>query len=297
VYEDVLTFSQRLSTFLRLSGQKQVLDLTALVLDRGSPVPLYFQIERLIEQAILSGRASPGTRVPSEPNLAEHFGVSRSVVRQSLVRLEQEGLLSRVRGRGSFVRETERRSWRLQGSEGFFQEEVHRLGRSVTSRVLRCEIETLPSWAAEALQLGTGARGIVLERIRYLDGRVALYDLNCLPERFAPAVLPLKDVPDGSLYRVLEQTYGLVVFRGTRLIDTLNAGDRFSELLEMGRTDPLIVIEAVDLDANSVPFDCYRTWLRPDRVRLEVEVTSVAGSPSIINETYDGLITGGRSIG
>ena len=133
VHEDALTIRPRLITFLRLSGQKQVLDLTALVLDRGSPVPLYFQIERLIEQAILSGRAGPGTRVPSEPSLAEHFGVSRSVVRQSLVRLEQEGFLSRFRGRGSFVRETERRSWRLQGSEGFFQDEVDRLGRSVTS--------------------------------------------------------------------------------------------------------------------------------------------------------------------
>ena len=154
----------------------------------------------------------------------------------------------------------------------------------------------LPSWAAEALQLGTGARGVVLERIRFLDGRVALYDLNCLPERFAPAVLPLKDVPDGSLYRVLEQTYGLVVFRGTRLIDTMISGDRFAELLEMESTDPLLVIEGVDLDANSVPFDCYRTWLRPDRVRLEVEVTSVAGFSSIINEMYDGQLTAGRSI-
>ena len=294
--DDALTSGQELSTFLRLSGQAQVLDLGTLVLDRGSPVPLYFQIERLIEEAILSGKAGPGTRVPSEPNLAEHFGVSRSVVRQSLVRLEQEGLLSRIRGRGSFVRETERRSWRLQGSEGFFEEEVDRLGRSVTSHVVRCEIEPLPSWATEALRLGSGARGVVLERIRYLDGRVALYDLNCLPERFAPAVLSLKDLPEGSLYRVLEQEYGLVVSRGTRLIDTLIAGDRFAELLEIGRADPLIVIEAVDLDANSVPFDCYRTWLRPDRVRLEVEVTSVAGFSPIINEAYKGQLTAGRSI-
>jgi GntR family transcriptional regulator len=270
------------------------LDLSSLAVDRRLPVPLYFQIERQIEQQILGGRAKPGSRVPPEPDLAEHLGVSRSVVRQALTRLEQGGLLSRRPGRGSFVTEKQRRSWRLEGSEGFFQDEVERLGRSVVSRVLRCQVELLPSWAVEALQLEPAASGVVLERLRYVDGLVALYDLNYLPERFASAVLPLKDDPHGSLYRVLEEEYGLVVEHGVRIVDAVIAGGRFAELLEVERTAPLITLEAVDLDGDLEPFDCYRTWVRPDRVKLEVQVTPTRRRAPGSAGVGEGTSTGGR---
>src|SRR5262249_30709260 len=142
--------------------------------DRASPVPLYFQIEGLIEQEILSGRIVPNTRLPAEPELANDLGVSRSVVRQALIRLEHEGLLSRVRGHGTFVAERQHRSWRIQGVEGFFEDEARRLGKDVTSRVLRAEVEELPTWASDALALDGQADGVVLERLRYLDGSLTM---------------------------------------------------------------------------------------------------------------------------
>lgn len=64
---------------------------------------LYQQIADEIEHAILSGVLAPGTRLPSEHELAEQYGVSRNVVREALKRLKEHGLILIRTGSGAFV--------------------------------------------------------------------------------------------------------------------------------------------------------------------------------------------------
>lgn len=260
----------------RLNGcpDKMALDQFSFTLDRVSPVPLYFQVEQALAQEISSGRIAIGTRLPTEPELAEQFGVSRSVIRQALTRLEQTGLVARRRGIGSFVAQKEPPSWQLQGSRGFFEDEVGRLGREVVSTVLRAEAVVLPPWAAAALRLEDGTRGVVLERLRYVDNLLTMYDLNYLPEEFADAVVSLRAVAKHSLYETLRRAHGVTVATGRRTIDAVRAGSEFAELLEVDEDAPLLFVEGVDLDAAFRPFDCYRTWLRPDRLKIQVDVVS-----------------------
>jgi GntR family transcriptional regulator len=257
---------------LGTSSATHALDHSTLVVDRSSPVPLYFQIYELLEQAIVSGGAKPGVRISAEPELARHFGVSRSVVRQALARLENGGLVSRHRGHGSFVADHHRRSWRLEGSAGFFEDELRRFGRRVLSHVMRCELTPLPMWASDALGVAPATSGVILERVRYVDGLLTLYDINYLPERLSAGVLGIAGDEQQSLYGMLERVYGLRVQTGTRVVNAVIAGEGFADILDVAPGAPLLVVDGVDFDANSNPFDCYRTWLRPDRMKLEVEV-------------------------
>ncbi len=247
-------------------------------LDRVSPVPLYFQVEQALASRIRGGAIAIGSRLPTEPELSDHFGVSRSVVRQALKRLEEMGLVARRQGVGSFVVQRDPPTWQLHGSQGFFEDEVTRLGREVVSRVLRAEVVPLPDWAAALLELDEGAPGVVLERIRYVDGLLTVYDLNYLPERFAAAVISLRDAPRGSLYETLRRAHALTVVSGRRAIDAIVAGPELAQLLEVDEHAPLLLVEAVDIDAAQRPFDCYRTWLRPDRLTIRVDVGEQGGS-------------------
>lgn len=244
-------------------------------LDRVSPVPLYFQVEQSLANWIHG--LPVGSRLPTEPELSEHFGVSRSVIRQALRRLEEGGLVARRRGVGSFVAEEETPTWQLQGSEGFFEDEVKRLGREVVSKVLRAEVVPLPHWAARLLQLDEGSPGVVLERLRYVDNVLTVYDLNYLPERFADAVTSLQGAPHGSLYETLRRAHGMTVFTGRRRIGAIVAGAELAQMLEVDEQAALLLVEAVDLDAAERPFDCYRTWLRPDRLTIGVDVVGPGG--------------------
>lgn len=80
-----------------------MIPLEAGELDRTSFVPLYYQLQEILKEHIESGVWEPGDPLPSEPELARHFSISRVVVRQALAILEDDRQITRVRGRGTYV--------------------------------------------------------------------------------------------------------------------------------------------------------------------------------------------------
>ena len=64
---------------------------------------MYYQLQEVLKEQIESGCWTPGDSLPSEPELARRFGVSRVVVRQALAILEDDRQIVRIRGRGTFV--------------------------------------------------------------------------------------------------------------------------------------------------------------------------------------------------
>ena len=73
------------------------------MIERESPIPLYFQLKQLLAERIKSGEWQPGTMLPTEEQLQEQYGLSRTTVRQAMKEMEFEGKITRHRGRGTFV--------------------------------------------------------------------------------------------------------------------------------------------------------------------------------------------------
>ena len=72
-------------------------------IDRNSPIPIYYQLKLLILEQIKRGEWRPGDKAPTEAELCERYGISRTPVRQALLELVREGVLTRRAGRGTFV--------------------------------------------------------------------------------------------------------------------------------------------------------------------------------------------------
>jgi GntR family transcriptional regulator len=248
-------------------------------IDRLSPLPLYYQLAGILSAAILGGEISAGTRLPSEPDLCTQFNVSRATIRRAFQKLENEGLIRRVKGHGTFVADTRARSWVLQSSEGFFHEEVDRLPFSVTSKVLKAEHAALPYAATEALQLPVGTVGVILERIRFIDNKVALHVTDFVPARLADAALSLRE-RDGSLYDRLEQLSSVTVHRGRRTLEAAHAPVAIAELLDVKPRTALTYVESVSWDREGHPFHFFQLWLRTDRIKIEVEVIRTQKLPT-----------------
>jgi GntR family transcriptional repressor for pyruvate dehydrogenase complex len=79
--------------------------MSALELDRETGRGLAHELVERLKERILSGEISPGERLPAESSLVEEFGVSRTVVREAVSRLQAAGLVETFQGRGSFVLE------------------------------------------------------------------------------------------------------------------------------------------------------------------------------------------------
>src|ERR1700741_3276502 len=78
-------------------------DWLAQRLDRGNGQPIYRQLHRLLQQAILSRELPAGTKVPSSRLLAQELGIGRNTVTQVYEQLALEGYVSSATGRGTFV--------------------------------------------------------------------------------------------------------------------------------------------------------------------------------------------------
>lgn len=76
------------------------------VINRESPIPLYYQIKLHFKQQMEAGLLHPGDRLPTEMELCEQFDISRTPVRQALTDLAREGYVYRRAGLGTFVAQT-----------------------------------------------------------------------------------------------------------------------------------------------------------------------------------------------
>lgn len=239
-------------------------------IDRRSPVPYFFQLKSVIGEELDRGRWEPGDRIPSEPELCKQFGVSRATVRQALAELEREGRLRKEKGRGTFVSQPRSNAWFLQSSHGFF-DEASDAGRVVTSRVLRRELVPLPSWAALALGVPSGSEGVLVERLRAVDGEIVMYVESYLLGEFAELVLEA-ELEDASLYQVLREGAEIEVAGGRRVVEATTARADLAKLLEVEQGSALLFVEAISIDEAQRPFETYRAWHRSDRTKIAVQV-------------------------
>ena len=77
-----------------------------------------------------------------------------------------------------------------------------------------------------------------------------------------------------SLYERLREEQGLEVAGGRRLVEAVPASKQLAHLLEAPAGTPLMFIESVSWDSQMRPFHSYRSWLRTDRMRVEIQVST-----------------------
>ena len=244
-------------------------------IDRVSVTPYYLQLADRIKERISAGTIAVGERLPSEGELATSWNLSRATVREALRLLEEHGWVSRIARRGAFASMPPQRGWLLHGREGFFENESRR-HRVVTTDVLRAEQHLLPPSAAAALRLEPDSDGYLLERVRSLDGKVALYSINYLPARVGRLVA-VSDVPtgDGSLNATLSQA-GYDVAGAARTVEAVAAEGRIARLLQVSAGTPLLKIKSTSWNSNLVAFDHHEVWVRSDVVHVEIQVGAPA---------------------
>ncbi|MCW2789582.1 MAG: GntR family transcriptional regulator [Aeromicrobium sp.] len=148
------------------------------VLDRSSPVPLYFQIAEQFERAIIDGTIAPGERIDNEVALAQKLGLSRPTMRQAIQVLVDKGMLVRKRGVGTQVVHGKiRRSVELTS----LFDDLSAAGQKPRTDVLAVGKVPADEDVARELQLSKGADVWSLERLRWVDREPLALMHNFIP--------------------------------------------------------------------------------------------------------------------
>ncbi len=239
-------------------------------IDRSSYIPYYVQVHDAIKEWVVHTDSLPGDRLPSEPELCRRFDVSRTVIRQALRGLEHEGLIIRRKGRGTFIAEPKIGESLFQELTGFHQD-MSSKGHSLMSKVLKQAVIPASAKVASFLQLNPGTPVIQVDRVRYVDDEPIVVVTTYLPFSLCPEVVET-DLTHQSLYMFLEETYGLVIARGRRVLEAVLATEYDAGLLGVSEAAPLISLESVSYLEDGTPIEYYHALHRGDRSMFEVEL-------------------------
>ena len=110
------------------------------MIDKNSPIPVYYQLKNDFIKKIANGIWKVGECISSERELCEIYGVSRMTIRQAIGELVQEGILTRKKGKGTFVCEQKVNQKDMMS----FTEMIKQSGRVLQTKVVEFEIIDTP---------------------------------------------------------------------------------------------------------------------------------------------------------
>ena len=243
-------------------------DLGTIV--EASPIPLYFQLIKLIEEKIQGQKWLPGQSLPSEQAFCDNFGLSRTVVRQAFSDLERRGLLKKRNGKKTTIAHPEYRGALMQSLRGF-HEEAEREGQSPRTKVLNFGVIAADATIAAKLGVAEGAKVILLTRLRYLGEEPEVFVKTYLNHDRCVALLA-EDFSDKSLYRVMEKKLGLVIQKGVRTIRAVALNVRESSMLKVKPHSPALLLTSIGFLADGTALEYFVAKHRGDRTEFEVHL-------------------------
>lgn len=246
--------------------------------------PRHQQLSDWLRDRLTGGDYAPDDQLPSENELGELFGVSRITVRRALGTLENEGLIYRRQGLGSFAAPPAVPQGLVRLTD--FAQDMERAGISPASRVLHQAPEEAPPAAAAALGLEPGAKVLRLDRLRIGDDRPVALDRTWLPLFYAQ-FLDGHDLTRETIYRVLERDYQIPVVRARYRIQATLAAAAEAGPLGVGKGAALLLLERVSYTSADKPIYFQRRYYRADRVAFDLEL--VRGEPGSGGDSTQGM--------
>lgn len=248
-----MTHSSRLTTHRHL-------------LDKSSPVPLYYQLFLRLQADIQAGIVRPGEMLGTEKEIQESFGVSRATVRKALDELSRSGQLTRITGRGTFVAEPQTAVHTPHLLS--FTEEMHRRGAVPDAQVLAFERVNPPVEAIAALGCRPGDRVTYLRRLRTGDGT----PMVLVDHYLAPSIRLAQDDLGQSLYATLEGKLGVRLQEAFHTVRAGAATADEAQLLAVQHGDAVLRFERTTLSADGRPIVFERGSARPDLYEYSVHL-------------------------
>jgi GntR family transcriptional regulator len=240
------------------------------MIDRDAPQPLYLQIRKALHDEIRSGQYPPGSRVPSEQELATQYGVSRMTARKSLDALVAQGLLFRRPGKGTFVTANVL-SYGLSTTLSFSRT-LRARGYEIETQVLRQEIIPGPPQVTEMLHLPADSKVLIVHRLRWVADEPAAIHVSYLDGRiFAP--LLRVDLETGSLLEAIEHIGGVRMAYTRDTVQAAQASAEESRLLRVPAGAPVLRVEGTTYDQRNQPVRFTRAIYRGDKFKLVIQST------------------------
>lgn len=246
-------------------------------MDLKEGIPLHKQISDWLKREIEKGTLQEDEKLPSENELGKKFDVSRVTVRRALQTLENEQLIYRCQGLGSFV--TDQRTHQSFSLLNDFSEELAGSGLEASSRLLffgQANIEgenNLRSY----LEMEDKNMTVKIERIRLGDGEPIAYDVTWMPI-FYGQLIEGYDLEQTTIFEILENEFDIPVEKGCYRIEATVADQALADHLNIEPDTPLLQINRISYTIGDKPIYFQKRYYRNDKMVFELMAKRKSGT-------------------
>ncbi|KOV72742.1 GntR family transcriptional regulator [Streptomyces sp. NRRL WC-3723] len=230
-------------------------------------LPLWYQVSQSLRASILGRSPEDPLRLPTEERLAEHYGVSVLTMRQALKELEDEGLISRHRRRGTFIEPGARRGApvRLLGSV----DAIVAQQSGMTTELLRHGRVPVPAGLAEYFPDLPEVAAYHRLRSDEKTGEPTNHAVNHIRPELAEGIDP-EDLVRWPMTKVLRDVVKADISRITDTVEARLADPETARLLEVPLLSPILHYTGVTYDSDGRVLDVAVIHYRGDRFSFTV---------------------------
>lgn len=230
--------------------------------------PKYFQISREIIGMIQGGTLPPGSPVPSENEIIEKFTVSNTTARKTLLELEKEGWVTRIKGKGTFVRDhtVVRAINRIFG----FTKNMLEAGRKPSTKLIGFHLRNRDHTQTINGRVFTLKSPVCeIERIRYADGIPMMKETRYIAMGLCPDI-HRKNL-EQSLYDVFEREYGIHLTEINQMVSAVVLENEHLKHFNLEKPVPAFRVEGVSFCGKDLIIEMEDAVYRGDMYRFSAK--------------------------
>lgn len=240
------------------------------MIDKKSPIPVYFQLKNDLVKKIAQGLWKPGQCIASERELCEIYGVSRMTIRQAIGELVQEGVLTRLKGKGTYVCEQTVKQQDMMS----FTEMIKQTGRELKTKVIKFEVIDTPEDMQDIFML---EKVYKIERRRIVDNECIAVETVFIPVDYCGHIN--EEMLKGSLYKILED-FGYLINNSTSSIRAVDVTDEIKNKFETHENFPVLKITGNTFANKNKLLFIEEALYRSDKFSLQVNISRREGEIS-----------------
>lgn len=235
-------------------------------IDKSLHIPLYRQVEQVLEEKIISGQWEVGSQLPTEQELSDRFDVSTITVKRAVIELVNKGYLFRQRGKGTFVsgaaKEQDLNSI-ISLSTGAEQEHPHEM--------LSFKYEKAGSEIAQKLRIDPEDEVIKIERLKVENNDPLALEYTYLPADKCKGLKP-EMINNDLIFNILKNRFHIALKRARVFIRPYILPNHQAKLLHVEPGTPVFEWERTTYTKQEDIIEFSKFYIRSDKEVYYTEV-------------------------
>jgi GntR family transcriptional regulator len=228
-------------------------------------VPLYRQVEQVLEEKIKTGQWETGSQVPTEQELSDIFEVSTITVKRAIIELVNKGYLYRQRGKGTFVSG----SLKEQDINSIISLKTEEIGEH-PHELISFSLNVANEEIREKLNSDT-LKVFNVVRLKIENEEPSALEYTYLPYSKCPDLTP-EDINNELIYNILEKKFFIVLGRAKLFIKPFIAQDEIADLLKVEPGTPVFEWERFTYTKHEEIIEYSKFYVRQDKQTYYTEV-------------------------